>query len=108
MVEKRDRRQVVREKKMLRRFGLVIVLLSLLALLFMPGRGVLHYRKIKRQVTELQQTNQRLEQDNKRLSEEIHRLKNDNDYIEELARKKYNMLRPNEEVYDFNKTSKKK
>lgn len=108
MAEKRDHQQVIREKKLLRRVGLVFVLLSLLALLFMPGRGVLHYRKMKQQVAELQQTNHRLEQDNKRLAEEIHRLKTDNSYIEELARKKYNMLRSNEEVYDFNKTSKKK
>ncbi|PID71984.1 MAG: hypothetical protein CSB34_04880 [Desulfobulbus propionicus] len=108
MTENRDHQQVVGEKKLLRRVGLVVIFLSLLALLFMPGRGVLHYRKMKRQVAELQQANQLLEQDNKRLAKENHRLKTDNTYIEEYARKKHNMLKPNEEVYDFNKKLKKK
>ena len=48
-----------------------------------------------------------LQQRNLALAEEIERLKNDEAYLEHLAREKYGMLKKNEEIYEL-KTSRKK
>ena len=107
MAERRDLQQVQRHRKMLWRIGLLVVTCGLLLLLFMPGRGVLHYYKLQRSVQTLTQDNVRLQEANAALTEEIHRLKTDDASIENLARKKYGMLKENEEVFDFNRYKKK-
>lgn len=107
MAERRDLQQVQRNRKMLWRICLLVVTLGLLLLLFMPGRGLLHYYKLQRNVQTITLDNVRLEEANATLTEEIHRLKTDDASIENLARNKHGMLRKNEEVYDFNRYKKK-
>jgi|LGVD01.1.fsa_nt_gb cell division protein FtsB len=107
MAERRDFQQVQRNKKMLWRICLLVVTFGLLLLLFMPGRGFLHYYKLQRNVQTLTQANVRLQEANATLTGEIHRLKTDDACIENLARKKHGMLKRNEEVYDFNRYKKK-
>ncbi|WP_319549408.1 septum formation initiator family protein [Desulfogranum marinum] len=108
MAERRDLRQVQRNRKILWRIGLLVAACGLLLLIFMPGRGLLHYYKLQRNVQTLTQDNIRLQEANNALTEEIHRLKTDDACIENLARKKHGMLKKNEEVYDFNRYNKKK
>ena len=90
-----------REKKALCRFVLVMVVLSLLFLVFAPGRGLLSYRRLNKEIQALAQDNMTLQRRNVELAEEIERLKHDEVYLEQLARKKYGMLKKNEEVYEF-------
>ncbi len=49
----------------------------------------------------------KLQKANKELQEEIDKLLGDPEYLEQVARKKYELLKPNEKVYDFTRKSKK-
>ena len=96
------------EKRSLWFLGLFFVVLLLLWILFAPGRGYLHYRKIQREIDSLTQENKQLEARNAELSEDISRLKSDDAYLEEIARKKHGLLKKNETVYEFEPPKKKK
>jgi cell division protein FtsB len=104
MADRRNKGLNRREQRALRLFVLVVVVFSLLFLLFMPGRGLLPYQRLKKEVRELVRENKALQQRNVELAGEIERLKHDDAYLEDLARKKYGMLKRNEEVYEL-KTS---
>ena len=88
------------ERRFLKRIILIVGLIALLWLLFAPNRGLIHYRKLQSQVNALTKENKNLEQRNKELRKEIDRLKNDDAYLEELARHKYGLLKENETVYE--------
>ncbi len=79
-----------------------IVVLLVLWVLFAPGSGYLHYKKAQRQLGAIEQENLRLQRDNEALRQEIGRLKTDEAYLEEVARKKHGLLKKNERVYEFN------
>jgi len=96
------------ERKRLRRFILLISVLVALLLLFFPGRSLLSYHRMQNELARLAERNQALEKRNQELAAEIERLKTDDAYLEEVARKKYGLLRDNEEVYDFSRRSKQK
>ena len=96
------------EKRSLWFLGLFFVVLLLLWILFAPGRGYLHYRKIQREIDSLTLENKQLEARNAELSEDISRLKSDDAYLEEIARKKHGLLKKNETVYEFEPPKKKK
>ena len=49
-----------------------------------------------------------LEKENHDLRAEIDGLLNDPEYLEEIARKEYGLLRKNERVFDFSSSSSKK
>ncbi|MEW6219076.1 MAG: septum formation initiator family protein [Thermodesulfobacteriota bacterium] len=42
------------------------------------------------------------------LSQELEKLENDPAFLEQIARNRFGLVRPNEVVYDFSKTSRKK
>ena len=48
-----------------------------------------------------------LEQQNRDLQAEIEQLKNDAEYLEQVAREKHGLLKKNEMVFDFSKEKKK-
>ena len=109
MSAQRDRRQLSdRERRTLRRVVLLFLLLGILWLLLAPGHGLLRYRGLQHQIRSLAEENQVLERRNAELEEEIRRLQSDDRYLEELARKKYGLLRENESVYEFKPSRKKK
>lgn len=105
MATRTSQRVTVRERRILRLFVLAVVCLSVLILLFAPGRGLLVHRKLKKEINTLIQKNKDLQKSNVELAEEIERLKHDEAYLEYLARHKYNMLKDNEEVYIFKKAT---
>jgi len=84
-------------------FSLIIVLLviAVLWILFAPESGVLTLVGKRSDLAKLQQETDRIEQRIDELQKEIDRLHNDPDYLEEIARKDYGMLKKNEKVYDF-------
>ena len=88
------------ELRLVKRIILFVVAASVLWLLFAPDRGVVHYRKMQKKIDSLAQENRNLEQRNVELKKEIDRLQNDDAYLEELARKKYGLLKENETVYE--------
>ena len=89
---------------MLRWVLLGVVVFSLLFILFAPGRGLVPYRNLKKEVQVLDRDNKTLHQRNIELAQEIELLKNDKDYLEQLAREKYGLLKKNEEVYNLGKS----
>jgi len=103
MINRRNQGLNKREKKILNRVILGAIILSVLFLLFAPGRGLFPYRSLKKEVQTLNQENRTLKQNNVELAQEIERLKNDEAYLEQLARDKYGLLKKNEEVYDLRK-----
>ena len=96
------------EKKRLHRIILLVLLIAILLLLFVPGRSLISYRNMRQHVSTLSRENERLEQRNRELTIEIKRLQTDEAYLEELARKKYGLLKDNETVYEFKSRRKKK
>jgi cell division protein FtsB len=87
--------------------GLVVAGLLILWVVFAPGRGYYHFRKMQREIDMLAAENSRLEARNLELSEDIRRLKSDEEYIEEIARQKHGLLKKNETVYEFTPRAKK-
>jgi len=106
---KNDKKRILSaaEKKHFRRLVLLLLLLLVLVLFFLPGRGIMSYLAIRRQVATLTEENQGLAEQNRALSEEIERLHHDDAYLESLARKKYGLLKDNETVYEFKRKKKK-
>ncbi len=108
MTAQRSRKQLSsQERRTLRRVVLLFLVFALLWLLLSPGHGLLRYRKLQHRMRTLVEENQDLEQRNAELQREIERLRSDDGYLEELARKKYGLLRENESVYDFEPAKKK-
>ena len=95
------------ERRLIRRIAVVVGILGILWLLFAPGRGYVHYRRLQNQVESLARENQSLAERNAELRKEIDLLQNDDAYLEELARKKYGMLKENESVYKFTPSKEK-
>ncbi|ADH85338.1 FtsB family cell division protein [Desulfurivibrio alkaliphilus] len=81
---------------------LALLLLAALALwLLASPYGLWQYGKVSRQLNELQQKNHSLEVQQRQLREEIDRLQHDPEYIEEVARREYGLLKENEILFDF-------
>lgn len=103
--QQEDNRQ---DSKMLWFLGALVVVFFLLWILFAPGRGFLHFLKLRKEIAELTEENSRLEARNVELSEDIKRLRSDDKYLEEVARKKHGLLKKNETVFEFEPPKKKK
>lgn len=79
---------------------LVIFLLGSLYLLF-NSYGVIKYMKLKKEVDSLTKQIEEIKTENKRLEDEIDSLKRlEPAKIEQIAREKYNMIKPNEKKLD--------
>jgi len=96
------------DRKTLWFLGAVIVLFFLLWVLFAPERGFFHYQRLKKEIVALNEENSRLEAKNAELLEDINRLRSDDKYLEEVARKKHGLLRKDETVFEFEPPKKKK
>ena len=80
-----------------------LVAILLLTWMLLSPHGLWQYKKIAARVERLEEKNQELEKNNAELRREIERLQNDPEYIEEVARHKYNLLKREEIVFDFEK-----
>jgi cell division protein FtsB len=86
---------------------LFIVVVCLLWLLLAPGSGVISLFTKRSELHHVQQETQRTAQENKALEGDINNLLNDPQFLEEVARQNYNLLKKNEKVFDFSKKSEK-
>jgi len=95
------------EKVRVKKIIALIVVISFLWLFFAPGLGIVSYMKKKAELKRVENEATELKKANVKLQEEIDKLLTDPVYLEKLAREKYDLLKPNEKVYDFSKKSKK-
>lgn len=79
--------------------GFFILLLCVLTAL--GDRGVLHLWRLKGEKAKLDEENYRLQKENESLRQRISKLRNDNSYLEKLAREELNLVRPGEIIYRF-------
>lgn len=78
-----------------------MTLFALLWLVFAPQSGLLAVLKKRSVVKSLATEADSISRENARLQAEIEKIENDRKYLEEVARRDYDMLKPNEQVYDF-------
>ena len=84
---------------LMRRYGFVALLLSLVFLVVFSENGLVDYVKLKGQVKAIDVSIARLQKENLTFKGEIERLTRDDKYLEELARKRYGFIREGEKVY---------
>lgn len=82
-------------------FGTLISLLTLVTIV--GERGALHLWRLYGEKSNLDEQNYRLQRENEALRQRIWRLRNDDAYLEKLAREERNLVRPGEVVYRFPK-----
>ncbi|HET97830.1 MAG TPA: septum formation initiator family protein [Desulfurivibrio alkaliphilus] len=84
--------------------AVILLLLALLALwMLLSPYGLWQYSKISRELASLKAENSRLEQENRDLLIEIEKLRNDPEYIEEVARRQHGLLKKNEMIFNFSR-----
>ncbi len=97
------------QKKLVR--GALGLIGALMVLTFIFGdHGLLQLYKLKKEKNKIQNHITDFRSEKEKLILEKHRLENDMDYIEKLAREKYRMAKPGEKVFkviDSNKKTKK-
>jgi cell division protein FtsB len=76
-----------------------IVLLSLYTIV--GDRGAIHLWRLQGERAKLDEQNYRLHRDNEALRQRILRLRNDDAYLEMIAREELNLVRPGEVIYRF-------
>jgi cell division protein FtsB len=96
------------DKKVLWFLGALVLVFFLLWIFFAPGRGLLHYLRLHKEMNALTEENSQLDERNTELSEDIKRLRSDDKYLEEVARKKHGLLKKDETVFEFEPPKKKK
>jgi cell division protein FtsB len=84
---------------LMRRYGFVALLLSLVFLVVFSENGLVDYVKLKGQLKAIDVSTARLHKENLTLKGEIERLTRDDKYLEELARQRYGFIREGEKVY---------
>jgi cell division protein FtsB len=80
-------------------FGSLILLLTLVTMV--GERGALHLWRLRGEKNQLDEQNYRLQRENEALRQRISRLRNDDYYLEKVAREELNLVRPGDVVYRF-------
>lgn len=86
-------------EEFLKKQGLNILLIALvLSIIFYEG-GLLSYIKMKIELARITKKTEKIERENRALSYEIERLRKDENYLEEVVRMKYGLVREGEKLY---------
>jgi cell division protein FtsB len=80
-----------------------LMIMALLWIIFSPGSGIVTLMSKRSELKKLKEDTVRIEQQIKNLEKEIDLLQNDTQYLEDIARKDYGLLKKNERVFDFAK-----
>ena len=81
--------------------GLILVL----AVVTVVGeRGAIHLWRLRGEKNRIDEQNYRLQKENEALRQRVSRIRNDNHYLEKLAREELNLVRPGEVIYRFPKS----
>ena len=89
-------------------YVLGVFILSLCVLTAVGERGVLHLWRLTGEKARLDEENYRLQKENEGLRQRISKLRNDNFYLEKMAREELNLVRPGEIIYRFAPSEAKK
>ncbi|MEJ2056390.1 MAG: septum formation initiator family protein [Desulfofustis sp.] len=107
LIRKKPKKKLTQlQENRLLKVVIVLIALAVLWLLFAPGTGVYSLVKMRSRTAALEQQTEALIKTNEELRAEIDRLKNDEAYLEQVAREKYGLLKKNERVFDFSRKSK--
>jgi cell division protein FtsB len=80
-------------------------LILLLAVVTVVGeRGAIHLWRLRGEKSRIDEQNYRLQKENEALRQRVSRIRNDNHYLEKLAREELNLVRPGEVIYRFPKS----
>ena len=93
------RQRIVDTQKRFIRGILFLIATTLLVVFVFGDHGLLQLYKLKRERAKIQNHIIKLRQNKEVLIAEKNRLENDLDYIEKLAREKYRMAKPGEQVF---------
>lgn len=80
---------------------LIFLLIALFYVLFFGEDGIFAYIRLKKEIKDNVARMRVIEEENLKMKRELERLKNDKEYLEEIARKKYGLIREGEKVYRF-------
>ncbi len=86
-----------------KKYGLIALALALLFVVCLSENGVVEYFKLKSRIHAVDASIKRLRGENVTLKAEIDRLRNDDRYLEDVARKKFGLIREGEKVYRIEK-----
>lgn len=89
-----------RERQLLYLLSFIFLLTTTGWVLF-KNYGALEYYNIRQDLTATRAKNIALEKENHTLRDEIGKLQNDPDYLEDIARRRYDMLKKNEMIFKF-------
>lgn len=87
----------------IRRYGLIVLFVILSFHFLFADGGLVSYIKVKRGIKSAQASISSLDKENAVLRNEIDRLQKDDDYLEEVVRKKHGFLREGERLYRIEK-----
>jgi cell division protein FtsB len=82
-------------------YGWASLIMLLLIYALVGERGAIHLWRLQGEKARLDEQNYRLQKDNEALREKITRLRNDDFYLEKIAREELNLVRPGDIVYRF-------
>jgi cell division protein FtsB len=85
-------------------FGSLILVFSLVTVI--GEHGALHLWRLRGEKDRLDEQNFRMQKENAILRERIYRIRNDDAFLEKLAREELNLVRPGEIVYRFSSQGK--
>ncbi|HOP86587.1 MAG TPA: septum formation initiator family protein [Syntrophorhabdaceae bacterium] len=86
-------------EELIKKHGLVIFLIALLLSIIFYEGGLLNYIMMKIELARIVKKTEMIEKENKVLSQEIERLRKDENYLEEVVRMKYGLVREGEKLY---------
>ena len=87
----------------IKRYGLTILLSTLVFSLIFADSGLLGYVKTKLDIRKVNAEIAKLEKENVLLMRELERLQKDDKYLEDVVRTKYGLLREGEKLYRVEK-----
>jgi len=96
-------KKLLQNRKVIQLVGLLAVVAILLWVVFSQTNGLVRFFQANEKQEQLRTTNNELELENKKLQQEVNDLESDPATIEEVARKKFGLLKKNEVLYDFSK-----
>ena len=92
-------KQIDETQKKIVRGVLAIIGVAMIATFLFGDHGLFQLLKLKKEKKEIQKHIVKARKEREQLISEKHKLENDLDYIEKLAREKYRMAKPGEKVF---------
>jgi cell division protein FtsB len=77
------------------------LILLLMGVTIIGERGAIHLWRLRGEKSRIDEQNYLLQKENETLRQRVSRIRNDNHYLEKLAREELNMVRPGEIIYRF-------